>query len=110
MSIFRKVELNEETNEPIVEEKIIQNPVVDQSIEFNSKINENLIKIIENIVEKYLNKKLKNETKHITSKPNPIKPKIKQTKPKIKPIIPKSKRIKPIKPIKFDTKPWYFPK
>ena len=100
MSIFRKVELSEETDEPKLEEKQIETPIIDQSIAFNSKINENLIKIIENIVEKYLNKKLKKESKCITSKPKPIKPKEKQIKPE----------IKPIKSIKFETKPWYFPK
>ena len=100
MSIFRKVELSEETDVPVVEKKQIERPVVEQSIDLNSKINENLIKIIENIVEKYLNKKLKKESNRITSKLKPIKPKIKQITPK----------IKPIKSIKFETKPWYFPK
>ena len=93
MSIFRKVELSEETDEPVVEVKQIERPVVEQSIDFNSKINENLIKIIENIVEKYLNKKLNKDSKPINSKPKPIKPKLKS-----------------IKPIKTEIKPWYFPK
>ena len=54
MSLYRKVELQEESENVINDKEPI---VADTELKSFSNINDNLIKIIEDIVEKYLNKK-----------------------------------------------------